>query len=328
MRVLRFALPLSLFATACAARQTPAGSLDANAPDDSAPLRSYELPARAEVLRRWTLPADDPWSPYCKYTLITALGVDGAGVTAPAFDTLPSVPYAAEAGRRLGLVGLPPRTAWVVDLRGAASVAFGSALRASAGGRSVALVPTFNNWPAANEMVPAEETLAALAVMAPADDPARGPGLPVFLLDAWRLAHRYDETDDDTYDNRYALTSSDLPDAATLRARGIDRIVYVVYSLSQTTVEEDDLHPIFLQWEAAGIRIAMVDLADLVGMDQDDPWDTLLIRRDLWVEPRETILGGESFYLRARGGFGGVHARPSVVAIGHGGGAWWHGGGG
>ena len=48
---------------------------------------------------------------------------------------------------------------------------------------------------------------------------------PVFLLDAWRLAYRFDDPGDETYDNRYILTAGDLPDVETLRARGIERVV-------------------------------------------------------------------------------------------------------
>jgi hypothetical protein len=328
VRALRFALPLSLFATACAARQTPSEGLEWNAPDDTTDARTYDLPPRAQVLGRWTLPADDPWSPYCKYTLITSLAEPGTRVDTVDFDSLPAVQLAMAAGSHLAGSGLPPGTAFVVDLRGAASIGFGVALKRAAPRTSIALVPTFNNWPAPNEIIPAEETLAAMALLPPPHDAGEGPSTPVFLLDAWRLAHRFDEPEDDAYDNRYTLTSADLPDASTLRSRGIDQVVYVVDSRSDTTVEEDDLNSIFHEWEDGGIRIAMVDLTDLLGAPPVDPWGPILVQRDLVVEPRMTVLSGPSFYVRARGGFGGVHARPSVIAVGHGGGVWFPGGGG
>lgn len=331
MRAARFTLPLALLTSACAARQTPAGtleaSLDAN-PDDVTPQRWFAVPSKAEVMQRWTLPRDDPWATYCKYTLMASLGETARQAFLPDVETLVAVQRARDAGQGLGDAGLPPRTAWIVDLRGAASVAFGAAVTGSLNAGAASLVPTFNNWPAPNEVVPAEETLAALATMTPLARTEEAARIPIFLLDAWRLAHRYDEPEDDAYDNRYVLTSSDLPDAATLRARGFDQVVYVVDSLAQTTVEEDDLNPIFRSYEAAGIRIAMVDLHDLLGTPDVDPWGRIFVVRDLRVEPRETILSGPSFYVRARGGFGGIRARPSVIAIGHGGGAWWHGGGG
>jgi len=234
VRALRFALPLSLLATACAARQTPSEDLEWTGPDET-PLRTYDLPTRAEVLQRWALPADDPWSPFCKHTLITALGEPGTRVEAVDFEELDAVRRARRAARQLTWSGLPDRTGWVVDLRGAASVAFGTMLQTSTR-RAVSLVPTFNNWPGPNEMVPAEETLAALASMDPTQPDTAGPSTPVFLLDAWRLAHRFDEPEDDTYDNRYALTSADLPHGSLLRSQGIDQVVYVVDSLAQTTV--------------------------------------------------------------------------------------------
>jgi hypothetical protein len=323
----RFSIPFALLTSACAARQTPAGSLDATS-DDVTPRLWVAVPSKAEVMQRWTLPPDDPWASYCKYTLMASLGETATQGPLPDVETLVAVQRAREAGHRVGDAGLPPHTAWIVDLRGAASVAFGAAVTGSPNAATASLVPTFNNWPAPNEVVPAEETLAALATMTPVAGDDETARIPIFLLDAWRLAHRYDEPGDDAYDNRYVLTSSDLPDAETLRARGFDQVVYLVDSLSDTTVEEDDLNPIFQAYEAAGIRIAMVDLHDILGTPEVDPWGRVLVVRDLWVEPRETILSGPSFYVRARGGFGGIRARPSVIAIGHGGGAWWHGGGG
>ena len=329
VRALRPWAPVALLASAsaCAARQTPAASLETEF-GDWAPSRAYVLPSRADLLQRWTLPADDPWSPYCKYTLMTSLGETEASTVLPGFEGLDAVQRARAAAHHLGVSGLPENVAWIVDLRGAASVTFGTELSRSSDAVDVSLIPTFNNWPAANEVVPAEETLAALAAMTPASGAEDGSGTPVFLLDAWRLAHRYDEPEDDTYDNRYTLGPGDLPEAATLRVHGFDRVAYVVDSLADTTVEEDDLNSIFRAYEAAGIQIAMIDLDDLLNVPEIDPWQRILAIRDLTVGPRETILSGPSFYVRARGGFGGVRARPSPIAIGHGGGAWWHGGGG
>ncbi len=43
-------------------------------------------------------------------------------------------------------------------------------------------------------------------------------------------------------DNRYVLLPSDFPDPATLRARGIRRVVYVVEDRGRSTTEEDDFH--------------------------------------------------------------------------------------
>jgi hypothetical protein len=134
----------------------------------------------------------------------------------------------------------------------------------------------------------------------------------VFLLDAWRLAFREDEPDDDVTDNRYMLTPADLPDPAALRAQGIARIVYVVEDLDDTETEEDDLHEAFMAYQAAGISIFMVDLAfaskEIHGQVV---WNEVLVHHRYMVAPRVTICSDVRFYARARGGFGGVHGVPS-----------------
>src|SRR5207248_513732 len=131
---------------------------------------------------------------------------------------------------------------WVVDLRGAASCAFASTMSQQSL-EPVAPVITFNNWPADNELVPADETLAgALAFTPKLPDADAKSAHPVFVLDSWRLAYRFDEPASDIYDNRYIITSADLPDPETLKAQGIRRVVYVVEDLDDAEVEEDDLH--------------------------------------------------------------------------------------
>ena len=210
--------------------------------------------------------------------------------------------------------GLPPDTMWVVDLPGEASVAFGTALAQSAR-EPVSLVPTFNNWPAKNELVPAEETMAALATMLPPPvDASRGPSRPVFLLDAWRLAYPDDEPADEVYDNRYALGPADFPDPEALRGRGIRRVLYVVESRQTTPAEEDDLYTTFLAYKRAGIDIAIVDLDELTRDPWD--WDDLFLNQQLVLGPRVTILERPSFYRLAHGGFGGIRAAPHIIASG------------
>jgi hypothetical protein len=312
-------------------RDTPSATVAYAPPPPRA--TTIELPSRDETLRRWQLPPNDPWAPYAKYTLLSAMDPSRQDVTLPDVMSLDDVRRAYEAGRRVGAAGIPPDIMLVVDLRGAASVAFGVGLSAAAR-QPVSLGPTFNNWPAQDELVPAEETLAALATLSPrVADGDGGPTTPVFLLDSWRLAYRYDDPGDETYDNRYVLSSSDLPDIATLRARGIQRVAYVVESLDDTGVEEDDVHAPFLDWERWGVPIAMVDL-DLLDRPTRLDWDELFADDELVVRPRLTLLDDPLFYLRARGGFGGIYARPSPIFVGGvwttgGGGGWsWRGGGG
>jgi hypothetical protein len=318
--------PLALLASACAARPASPAVSVADAPQPL--LASVDLPARADVLARWQLPPGDAWAAYAKYTLLSALAENGQRATLPLVDGLPEVQRAAIAGQRLAGDGLPPDTMWIVDMRGAASVAFGVAVSRHAA-ETVSLIPTFNNWPAENELVPAEETLAALATMSPRPPPPPGEDAathPIFLLDAWRLAYRDEEPGDDTYDNRYILSPSDLPDVATLLAHGIRRVVYVVESLHDTSVEEDDVHATFADYQSAGLLVAMMDLDALEQPIAADGWDQEFAGCVLDVRPRLTIIEQPGFYIRARGGFGGVHAGPSPGFGGFGGG--WHGGGG
>jgi hypothetical protein len=327
--------PLAVLTSACALRPwTP--SVSVAYWSDSADLRETSLPARADVLRAWQLPPNDAWGRYAKYTLITSLDESPTQAELPDVTALDAVARARAAGERIAAAGLPEDTMWIVDLRGAASVAFGATVSRTAR-EPVSCVPTFNNWPAEDELIPAEETLAALATMAPRppDDDAAG-SRPMFLLDAWRLAYRFDAPDDDTYDNRYILNPSDLPAVDDLRAHGIRRVIYVVDSLDDTTTEEDDLHVTFLEWERAGISIAMVDLDGLQRVDGPRYYNEEIVHYWLYVYPRVTIIDDPHFYVRARGGFGGVYARPSPVfrgggwAGGHGGHGSYggHGGGG
>jgi len=319
--------PVAAFATGCVTEpMTP--SVDVTNWAQEPAVRATTLPSRDEVMRRWQLAPGDPWAPYAKYTLVSAIdSMPGANIELPDVNSLDDVLRARAAAIRVAQEGLPPGTLFVVDMRGAASVAFGVTLSRATGGQ-VSLVPTFNNWPADGELVPAEETLAAMASMAPHVDPNVQGTTPVFLLDAWRLAYRLDSPGDDTYDNRYILTPSDLPDAATLRARGIVRVVYVVQNLDDTSVEEDDLHTSFMEWQSGGIPISMVDLDVLERPLPPQGWGVVFDDDVLVVVPRVLIIDEPGFYVRAHGGFGGIHARPGGGWIFHGGWGGHHGGGG
>jgi hypothetical protein len=310
--------PLALLTSACTSTApsawTPATTTAYWGTSEN--VRDYEFPAEQDAVRRWQLPPDDPWSVYAKYTLLTSLDAAPQQVELPDVSNLGEVQRAEIAARQVASEGLPPDTLWVVDMRGAASVAFGATLSQYAR-EPVSVVPTFNNWPAADELVPAEETLAALTTMSPRLTPdATEASRPVFLLDSWRLAYRFDEPDDDTYDNRYILSQSDLPDVATLRANGIRRVVYLVQNAYEDSVEEDDLHATFLEWQRAGILIAMVDLDALYEPILPDRWPQVWLDDGLLIEPRVTLLERRHFYERARGGFGGIGARPSPVRFG------------
>jgi hypothetical protein len=332
------AIPTVLLATGCAAPTDLDRPPEVPLPEDGWPaiangnegmaaMSGLLLPSFREVAARWLLPATSPWAPYQKTTLLAALDESERVASLPSLEELDDVNDAREAANMVATVGLPADTMWIVDLRGAASVAFGAAL-SLATTEPVAPVLTFNNWPAEHEVVPAEETLAGLISMQPRRS-GRADGQPVFLLDAWRLAYRDVPPEDDRTDNRYMLTAADFPAADVLLSRGIRRVIYVVESCESASREEDDLHATFVAYRAAGIAVDIVDLEVLESIDPDEPWRDLVCGEwSLSVDPnRGTLVTDPTFYSRARGGFGGPHA---IHVGGHGPGfghIFGHGGG-
>lgn len=275
------------------------------------------VPTYADAMSTWQLSPGSPWAAYEKMTLLSALGDEPADWELPDVASMPDVQAASLAGRRMATTGAPPDAAVFVDLRGAASVAFARAYNQGSANR-MALVPTFNNWPHDDELVPAEDALAAMVTMTPptALDPAAHP---MFLLDGWRLAYKDEEIEEDAFDNRYSLNAADLPSSAALLAQGIRRIVYVVEGTGQSAQEEDDLNQLFLDYEANGIEIAIVGIDDLIGVPEGWAWDEGTISGgesiDLgwwprWrcrVHSRELVIHTPSFFGRSQGGWGGMH---------------------
>lgn len=308
----------ALFTAACSLRPWTPSTTVAFGGEVTPPVRYTDVPSAAEAVKRWQLPSGLPWTPYSKLTLLAAL--DGAPRVLPLPDvsTLDVVAHADSAAYRVAEAGLPSDALWIVDLRGAASVTFGASLSRRAR-EPVAPVLTFNNWPHDDGLVPAEETLAALVAGMQPRLPAPGEtrARPVFLLDAWRLAYRFDVPDDDVVDNRYVLSANDFPDVATLKAQGIRRVIYVVEDLDETEQEEDDMHDVLLAFRAAGLALHLVDLAWLA-QSSSTGWDARLAGAPLVVEPRQTLLQDPAFYARARGGFGGVRSGPFPLRFGHG----------
>ena len=81
------------------------------------------------------LPSTSPWSRYEKLTLLTYLADVPVDATMPEVGGLAVVRQAEEAAARVAAAGVPKGTLWVVDLRGAASVAFGATLSQRLAGR-------------------------------------------------------------------------------------------------------------------------------------------------------------------------------------------------
>ena len=325
-------LPLALVGVGCSSLRpwTPSVSIAFWA-EDVPRNREYTLPSAIDLASMWQVTSESPWSRYHKGTLISAVGPMLGEAMLPDVRSLDVVADADAAAAHVAQVGLPSNTIWLLDLRGAASAAFASRLSRSSH-EPIAPVVTFNNWPAEDSLIPADETLAGLVAFPPVLPP---PGdvdraHPVFLLDSWRLAFRFDEPEDQTLDNRYMLMPSDLPDAATLKERGITRVIYVVEDLDDAEMEEDDLNASFRAWQAADASIFMVDLAFLkeVQAAHDGTWrvdwTARLAPQGYWVRERHTLADDPHFYVRARSGFGLASGRPAIHS--HGGG--WSGGSG
>lgn len=294
--------------------------------------RDVSLPQSGELARTWQVTSDVPWKAYTKGTLMSSVEPMGSSATLPDVRSLDVVAKAERAAANVARGGLPQDTLWIVDLRGAASCAFAARLSQDSK-EAVAPIVTFNNWPAPESVVPADETLAGLLAFPPKLPPADAKTAhPVFLLDSWRLAYRFDSPGDDTYDNRYMLTPADLPDIATLHAAGITRVVYVVEDLDDAEVEEDDLHGSFRAWQTGGLGIHMVDLgfletvaAPVDGVWRVD-WARQLAPQQYLVRDRYTLVDDPVFYSRARAGFGLAFGRPYYGGRFYGGGGYGYGG--
>ena len=295
--------PLFLLLSGCAGFEyTAADPSDAFAELSVSPSRALqEVPPRDDLVSHWQLPTESPWAPYEKLTLPSVLADASTTVSLPQIDELGDVQLARLAGGRVAADGFPPHTAWFVDLPGAASVAFAHALT-NVSSAPIAVIPTFNNWPAMNELIPAEQTLAAMIAMPPrfprggADDVSASP---IFLLDSWRLAYKEETIADDVVDNRYMLTSADLPSAQVLRDNGITEVVYVV-AAADIVAEEDDLNELFREYEDAGIVIYLVDAGDLArdGTAQGwsrVPWYVQVQSHYFIVRPRSTVVRDPGF---------------------------------
>jgi hypothetical protein len=150
----------------------------------------------------------------------------------------------------------PEETFFIADLPGPESVAFGAGM---GGGVDVAL--GFDNWPHPLGVVRSHETLAALIYYAARMEEEKKklpPSAPaMLLLDNQRLAPYKDE--DGLFDNRYLAT---VPLVPALRKRGVKHVMYVVENRKQKN-ENDDLNDEFVEYNDAGIQVAILPLSDL-----------------------------------------------------------------
>jgi hypothetical protein len=321
MRRRSLAAPLALLpATALARDFTPSGALEMRA---AVPVRErVSLPPSETAVARWQLPQGNVWGPYSKLTLLAWMGARPIEMDLPRVRVIQGFAKAQAAAAQLAAAGVPDDTLWILDLRGADSVAFVASLSHYAD-RPVAPVLTFNNWPAPvdKELIPAEETLAALLTVDPALPPTGQDGAPFFMLDAWRRAFAGDPVPPEKLDNRYLLGPSDFPDAETLRQRGITNVVYVVEDLDLSPEVEDDVNPVLLAYQQAGLSVSMADLDALSTPPTevtDRGWDDFT-----WSWWRQTFAWAPrprnpealpALHASSPGGFGGHLATPIHLA--------------
>jgi hypothetical protein len=137
----------------------------------------------------------------------------------------------------------------VVDLAGPEAIAF-------AAGAADVFDPVFlfDNWPHPRGVVRSHETLAAAAYYQPLFAKARTATTkkpPMFVVDRRRLSSY---TDDATqFDNRY-VAKLPVP-GSSLKALGVDRLLYVVPTTADVVNESDDLNDDFVVYQKDGIEV-------------------------------------------------------------------------
>jgi hypothetical protein len=205
-------------------------------------------------------PKNQAWLPYFVPTLIQSLGQSSLSQQlSPMF--MPDMKEAYERGKTIAQDFLanaqnPGETAFMIDVPGRDSVAFGAGMAEHG-----QLITMFDNFPHPLGVTPSHETLAAMLYYAgeiesrQARLAATAP--PVFLLDSNRLANY---TDADTqFDNRYLAK---IPSAQKLQERGVKNVVYITPDRTRSE-ELDDLNEEFVEYKNKGLGVTILPLSDL-----------------------------------------------------------------
>jgi len=160
---------------------------------------------------------------------------------------------ALQLARELDELGCDHELAVILDLPGPQSIAVGAALA-----NRCDPVPTFDNLPHPQGVVPAYDTLAAAVAWAGTYQQTkatqRADPAALFLLDGNRLNPYTNESG--TFDNR---SHARLPSAAAFHKLGIRRIVYV-REQTGAVAGRDDLNSLFVDLQEADIAIHHVGL--------------------------------------------------------------------
>lgn len=232
-------------------------------PEPSATDAAGGTPSRADLDRlavdlRPSDPALHPWYLPTLFQSLAAAGNDDLRRDFRMIRTAAMERAFAQGEAVRGLFALAERAAaWtlVVDLPGPEAIAFAAGLQPAADA-----VFVFDGWPHPRGVVPAHLTLAAAVHYRPVFAAGERPPLrpAVFVLDRDRLSPYRDAPDQ--FDNRYVAK---LPAAAALRARGVERVLYVVPAGAEPQ-ELDDLNAVFVAWRQAGLEVRLGSLGDLL----------------------------------------------------------------
>ena len=125
--------PLVLFTGACVTGPYPQSVNFLSRAEQVPGGRSLVLPPTQVAYAAWQLPPQSPWAGFSKSTLLAALGDAPRTGELPDVMSLAVVQRAELAALRMAALGFPANTLVVVDLRGAASVAFANMLSHRAG---------------------------------------------------------------------------------------------------------------------------------------------------------------------------------------------------
>ncbi|HYE19640.1 MAG TPA: hypothetical protein VEA69_14405 [Tepidisphaeraceae bacterium] len=248
---------------------------------------------RDELFEMWA-PAESVWSDWAKPVLFAHATEDrfeqaGAEDTGSAGNAVRD-PQGAP-GRADG------RTALVLDLPGEAGARTAPEL-ARDGYRPV---PLYNGAPGEAEVVTVTAILRALVELGPAmREAARrlaADAPPAFLLDARRRGPA-GEVDAGAFDNRSISLPTDFPSAATLRGRGIGRVVLVQAEAGSPQV---DLAHTLLRYQEAGIEIWARSVV------AGDEARAITVARPRWYRSMfQRFLATLGLRRHPLGGFGGV----------------------
>ena len=257
---------------------------------------------REDVFEAWA-PASSRWSAWAKPVLFAHL---------PQLEHLPA-PLAL-ARDNLSAPPADGRTAIVVDLPAADSVALGLALAR----RGYRPVPLFNAAPgpvgehlwissleALVELRPAMGQLwAGAAQLASLHLPDDAP--PAFLLDAHRRPGRSPRASTGDFDNRSVSFPTDFPSAATLSASGVGAVL-LIQETANIPPQSDVAHTL-LRWQNENLAMLRCGVVDLQSTDGGDIGRPYVVTRPSWfgffwyrllvgLRLRPNLLGGFGGFL-------------------------------